>query len=99
MDYAKREATDSGASGGVIDSFEETQERQQWTTKTEILNNEEAQESIPPAHMYSLAGRYNNPIPTWFLAPMHCSEIPELALNSNINSGVSSGETDSPEET
>jgi hypothetical protein len=28
--------------------------------------------------LYSLAGRYENPIPTWFLAPIECSKIPAL---------------------
>ncbi len=29
-----------------------------------------------PARLYSLAGRYDNPIPTRFLAPIDCYKIP-----------------------
>ncbi len=32
------------------------------------------------ASLCSLAGRYDNPIPTQFLAPIDCSKIPALAL-------------------
>jgi hypothetical protein len=28
------------------------------------------------ASLCRLAGRYNNPIPTWFLAPIDCLKIP-----------------------
>jgi hypothetical protein len=31
---------------------------------------------IDPASLCSLAGRYDNPIPTRFLAPLDCSKIP-----------------------
>jgi hypothetical protein len=31
------------------------------------------------ASLCSLAGRYNNPIPSWFLAPIDCLKIPALA--------------------
>jgi hypothetical protein len=31
---------------------------------------------IDSASLYSLAGRYDNPIPTRFLAPVECSKIP-----------------------
>ncbi len=31
-----------------------------------------------PASLYSLAGRYDNPFPTRFLAPIDCSKIPAL---------------------
>ncbi len=34
----------------------------------------DSKELIPPA--YALAGLYNNPIPTWFLAPLDCSIVP-----------------------
>jgi hypothetical protein len=30
----------------------------------------------------SLAGRYDNPIPTWFLAPIDCLKIPAQRLHS-----------------
>ncbi len=30
----------------------------------------------------SLAGRYDNPIPTWFLAPIDCLKIPAQATQS-----------------
>ncbi len=33
-----------------------------------------------PAKLHRLAGRYYNPIPTQFLAPIDCSEIPVLLL-------------------
>jgi hypothetical protein len=36
-----------------------------------------AHESIPPAY-YSLAGRYDNPVPARFLSPIDCSKIPAL---------------------
>jgi hypothetical protein len=41
-----------------------------------------AQESIPRnefRHLCSLAGRYDNPIPTRFLAPIDCLKIPALS--------------------
>jgi hypothetical protein len=45
--------------------------------------NSDIQESIPRIGIYSvglcsLAGRYDNPIPTWFLTPVGCSKIPAL---------------------
>jgi hypothetical protein len=33
-------------------------------------------QGIDSASLCSLAGRYDNPIPTWFLAPVDCSKIP-----------------------
>ncbi len=36
--------------------------------------------SYRPAKLHRLAGRYYNPIPTQFLAPIDCSEIPALLL-------------------
>jgi hypothetical protein len=30
------------------------------------------------ASLCSLAGRYNNPVPTWFLVPIDCLKIPAL---------------------
>ncbi len=33
-----------------------------------------------PAVLYSLAGRYDNPIPTQFLAPVDCLKIPALKV-------------------
>ncbi len=33
------------------------------------------------ASLCSLAGRYDNPIPTWFLAPIDCLKIPALLLS------------------
>ncbi len=38
-----------------------------------------AQESIPRNQFCSLAGRYDNPIPTWFLSTTDCLKIPALA--------------------
>jgi hypothetical protein len=35
----------------------------------------DSKEPIPP-RLYSLAGRYDNPIPTRFLAPIDCLKIP-----------------------
>ncbi len=35
-------------------------------------------QGIDSASLCSLAGRYENPIPTWFLAPIDCSKIPAL---------------------
>ncbi len=35
--------------------------------------------------MYSLAGRYGNPIATWFLAPLYCLKIP---LQANGSGGL-----------
>ncbi len=32
------------------------------------------------ASLYSLAGRYDNPIPTLFLAPIDCLKIPALVV-------------------
>ncbi len=43
-----------------------------------FLNVKGAQESIPeidPASLRSLADRYDNPTPNWFLAPMDCLKI------------------------
>ena len=37
-------------------------------------------QGIDYASLCSLAGRYNNPIPTWFLAPIDCSKIPALKM-------------------
>jgi hypothetical protein len=37
-----------------------------------------SKQSIPPAFICSLKGRYDNPIPTLFLAPIDCSKIPAL---------------------
>jgi hypothetical protein len=37
---------------------------------------------IDPASLCSMAGRYDNPIPTRFLAPIDCSKIPALSSNS-----------------
>jgi hypothetical protein len=41
----------------------------------------DSKESLPPVYgMYgSLAGRYDNPIPTRFLAPTDCLKIPAQA--------------------
>ncbi len=54
------------------------------TPETVFLNFLGAQESIPKnqfqgidsASLCSLAGRYDNPIPTRFLAYIYCSKIP-----------------------
>jgi hypothetical protein len=35
-------------------------------------------QGIHSASLCSLAGRYDNPIPTWFLAPTDCLKIPAL---------------------
>ncbi len=49
-------------------------------TEPEFLNFNGAQESIPRKQfrqaVCSLAGRYDNPIPTRFLAPIDCLKIP-----------------------
>ncbi len=49
-----------------------------------FLNVYGAQESIPRNEfrqpMYSLAGRYDNPIPTRFRAPIDCLKIPSLVI-------------------
>jgi hypothetical protein len=37
-------------------------------------------QGIDSASLCSLAGRYDNPIHTWFLAPIDCSKIPALHL-------------------
>ncbi len=37
-------------------------------------------QGINSASLCSLAGRYNNPIPTRFLAPIDCLKIPEQEL-------------------
>ena len=37
---------------------------------------------IDSASLCSLAGRYDNPIPTWLLAPIDCSKIPALIEES-----------------
>ncbi len=54
----------------------------------ELLRSPEIyfKESIPPAY-YSLAGRYDNPIPTRFLAPIHYSQIPAQYVY-NVTMGV-----------
>ncbi len=48
--------------------------------ETVLLNIYAAQESIRSAYIakltYSLAGWHDNPVPTWFLAPIDCSKIP-----------------------
>jgi hypothetical protein len=36
--------------------------------------------SYRPTNLHRLAGRYYNPLPTQFLAPIDCSEIPSLLL-------------------
>ena len=49
-----------------------------------FLNVNGAQESIPrnySASLCSLANRYDNPIPTRFLAPIDCLKIPALLYN------------------
>ncbi len=38
-------------------------------------------QGINSASLCSLAGRYDNPIPTWFLTPRDCSKIPALAAD------------------
>jgi hypothetical protein len=48
-------------------------------TETVFLNFDGATNQlagIDPARLCSLAGRYDNPIPTRFLAPIDCSKIP-----------------------
>jgi hypothetical protein len=35
-------------------------------------------QGIDSVSLYSLAGRYNNPIPSRILAPINCSKIPAL---------------------
>jgi hypothetical protein len=50
-----------------------------YTAEAVILNFYGAQkliQGIDSASLCSLAGRYENPIPTWFLAPLDCSKIP-----------------------
>ncbi len=45
-------------------------------------------QGINPARLCSLAGRYDNPIPTRFLAPIHCFKIPAQAswqLDKGVN--------------
>jgi hypothetical protein len=54
--------------------------------KPVFLNVYGAQESIPrnefrQASLCSLAGRYDNPIPTRYLAPIDCLRIPALRVN------------------
>jgi hypothetical protein len=52
------------------------------TAEPVFLNVYGAQESIPRNEfrqpMYSLVGRYDNPIPPRFLAPIDCLKIPAL---------------------
>ncbi len=38
--------------------------------------------------MCSLAARYDNPIPTRFLAPIDCLKIPALVLNAKHLEGI-----------
>ncbi len=47
-------------------------------TELVFLNVKGAQEyqGIDPASLLSLAGRYDNPIPTWFLASIDCLKTP-----------------------
>jgi hypothetical protein len=35
-----------------------------------------------PASLCILAGRYDNPIPTWFLAPTDCLKIPAQSVTT-----------------
>ena len=60
----------------------------------EFSNIQGAQESIPRNHsasLCSLAGRYGNPIPTLFLAPIDCLKIPALNSSGGLGGGGSSG--------
>ncbi len=43
---------------------------------------------IDSASLSSLAGRYDNPIPTRFLAPIDCSKIPALPSVSEGHGGI-----------
>ncbi len=47
----------------------------------------DSKESIP-ARLFSLEGRYANPIPTRFLAPVDCSKIPALVVLLIAGSGI-----------
>jgi hypothetical protein len=49
-----------------------------------------AQESIPrnEFRLSSLAGRYDNPIPTRFLAPIDCLKTPALPLKNRGRGGA-----------
>jgi hypothetical protein len=40
------------------------------------------------ASLCSLAGRYDNPIPTRFIDPIDCSEIPALLLQGSEREGL-----------
>jgi hypothetical protein len=48
-------------------------EQSMWAT-----NREGTKLSYRPAKQCCLAGRYDKPIPIWFLAPLDCSKIPAL---------------------
>jgi hypothetical protein len=37
------------------------------------------------AYVACMASRYDNPIPTWFLAPIDCSKIPEHFADFSVN--------------
>jgi hypothetical protein len=52
-----------------------------WQARGRIINVYGAQESIPrnEFRQHSLAGRYDNPIPTRFLALKECLKIPAQA--------------------
>ncbi len=41
--------------------------------------------SYRPTCLCSLAGRYDNLIPTWLLAPIDCSKIPALMMESVVS--------------
>jgi hypothetical protein len=43
------------------------------------------------ASLYSLAGRYDNPIPTRFLAPIVCFKIPALSIKRFYHAGTKEG--------
>jgi hypothetical protein len=40
------------------------------------------------ARLCSLAGRYDNPIPTRFLAPNNCYKIPALEMRTNFKKSL-----------
>ncbi len=55
-----------------------------WSSEPEFLKNRF--QGVNSARLCSLAGRYDNPIPTRFLAPIDCLKIAALGCNSGENS-------------
>jgi hypothetical protein len=55
-----------------------------WIRNTAVKEPNDRFQGINSASLYSLAGRYDNPIPIRFLAPIHCLKIPAQVIRGGI---------------